>query len=53
MKDGKLVEYGSADQVLAHPQHSYTQASLRSVPRLARRALGRSCQWAQASPACR
>ena len=38
MKDGKLVEYGSADQVLAHPQHSYTQASLRSVPRLARRA---------------
>ena len=24
MKDGKLVEYGSAEQVLAHPQHSYT-----------------------------
>ena len=38
MKDCKLVEYGSAEQVLAHPQHSYTQASLRSVPRLARRA---------------
>jgi len=38
MKDGKLVEYGEAAQVLAHPQHSYTQALLRAVPRLARRA---------------
>lgn len=38
MKDGKLVEHGSADQALAHPQHSYTQALLRVVPRLARRA---------------
>jgi peptide/nickel transport system ATP-binding protein len=38
MKDGKLVEYGAAEQVLAHPQHSYTQALLRAVPRLARRA---------------
>jgi len=38
MKDGKLVEYGAAAQVLAHPQHSYTQALLRAVPRLARRA---------------
>ena len=38
MKDGKLVEYGSADQVLAHPQHSHTQALLRAVPLLARRA---------------
>jgi peptide/nickel transport system ATP-binding protein len=38
MKDGKLVEYGTAEQVLAHPQHSYTQALLQAVPRLARRA---------------
>lgn len=38
MRDGKLVEYGSADQVLAHPQHSYTQALLRAVSRLAHRA---------------
>ncbi len=38
MKDGKLVEYGAAEQVLTHPQHSYTQALLRAVPRLARRA---------------
>lgn len=38
MKGGKLVEYASADQVLTHPQHAYTQALLRAVPRLARRA---------------
>lgn len=38
MKDGKLVEYGAAEQVLANPQHGYTQALLRAVPRLARRA---------------
>ena len=38
MKDGKLVESGAAEQVLTHPQHSYTQALLRAVPRLARRA---------------
>jgi ABC-type oligopeptide transport system ATPase subunit len=38
MKDGKLVEYGSADQVLAHSQHIHTQPVLRAVPRLAHRA---------------
>lgn len=38
MKDGKLVEYGSAEQVLTQPQHAYTQTLLRAVPRLARRA---------------
>ena len=38
MKDGKLVEYGAAEQVLGDPQHRYTQALLRAVPRLARRA---------------
>ena len=38
MKDGKLVEYGAAEQVLGDPQHAYTQALLRAVPRLARRA---------------
>lgn len=37
MKDGKLVEYGAAEQVLGDPQHAYTQALLRAVPRLARR----------------
>jgi len=38
MKDGELVEYGAAEQVLGDPQHAYTQALLRAVPRLARRA---------------
>jgi peptide/nickel transport system ATP-binding protein len=36
MKNGKLVEFGAAEQVLNRPQHSYTQTLLRAVPRLAR-----------------
>jgi len=36
MKNGQLVEYGSAEQVLGHAQHGYTQELLRAVPRLAR-----------------
>jgi len=36
MKNGQLVEYGSAEQVLGHAQHAYTQELLRAVPRLAR-----------------
>jgi len=35
MKNGQLVEYGTAQQVLERPQHSYTQTLLRAVPRLA------------------
>jgi peptide/nickel transport system ATP-binding protein len=35
MKDGKLVEYGPARQVLQYPQQAYTQALLQAVPRLA------------------
>lgn len=38
MKDGKLVEYGAAQQLLAHPQHDYTKALLGAVPRLAKSA---------------
>jgi len=34
MQGGKLVEYGPARQVLEQPQHAYTQALLRAVPRL-------------------
>jgi len=36
MKDGKLVEYGAAQQLLAQPQHDYTKALLGAVPRLAK-----------------
>ena len=34
MQGGKLVEYGTARQVLERPQHAYTQALLKAVPRL-------------------
>lgn len=34
MYAGRLVEYGPANEVLQHPTHPYTQALLRSVPRL-------------------
>ena len=34
MQGGKLVEYGTARQVLEQPQHAYTQALLKAVPRL-------------------
>jgi oligopeptide/dipeptide ABC transporter ATP-binding protein len=31
---GRVVEYGSVDQVLRTPRHPYTQALLQSVPSL-------------------
>ena len=34
MQLGKIVEQGSAEQILTAPQHSYTQALLASVPRI-------------------
>jgi len=34
MQGGKLVESGAARQVLERPQHAYTQALLKAVPRL-------------------
>jgi len=34
MQYGKLVEQGSAEQILTDPQHPYTQALLASVPRI-------------------
>ena len=34
MQLGKLVEQGSAEQILTRPQHPYTQALLNSVPRI-------------------
>jgi ABC-type microcin C transport system duplicated ATPase subunit YejF len=36
MQGGKLVEYGVARQVLEQPQHIYTQALLKAVPRVLR-----------------
>ncbi|WP_236791097.1 ABC transporter ATP-binding protein [Amycolatopsis sp. GM8] len=37
MYAGRIVEAGDAGTVLAHPAHPYTEALLRSVPRLAQR----------------
>jgi len=37
MKSGKLVEYGTAEQVLQQPQHAYTRELLKAVPRLSAR----------------
>jgi peptide/nickel transport system ATP-binding protein len=34
MREGRLVEQGSAEQILTSPQHEYTQALLKSVPRV-------------------
>ncbi|MFT5710140.1 MAG: ABC-type microcin C transport system duplicated ATPase subunit YejF [Halioglobus sp.] len=34
MQSGKIVEQGSAEQILTDPQHPYTKALLASVPRI-------------------
>ena len=34
MREGKLVEQGSAQQILTNPQHEYTRNLLDSVPRI-------------------
>ena len=33
MRHGRIVEHGSADQVLNHPTHPYTKALINAVPR--------------------
>jgi len=38
MKDGRLVESGTAEQILGRPKHEYTRALLEAVPRLKRAA---------------
>lgn len=32
MKDGRIVEFGSADQIFHRPQHAYTRLLLDSIP---------------------
>jgi len=34
MKDGRVVESGTADQIFHHPQHPYTRSLLAAVPHL-------------------
>jgi len=34
MKEGKIVEYGSIENVMENPQHEYTQKLLKSAPKL-------------------
>jgi len=34
MYAGKIVEYGSVDEIFYNPQHEYTKGLLRSIPRL-------------------
>jgi len=38
MKNGKLVEIGTAEAILSRPQHEYTRTLLAAVPRLKRQA---------------
>jgi peptide/nickel transport system ATP-binding protein len=35
MKDGRVVEAGPAERVLARPEHPYTSSLLAAVPRVA------------------
>ena len=34
MRRGRVVEYGTAEEVFRHPQHEYTRSLLEAVPRL-------------------
>jgi len=34
MKDGQVVEVGSATEVIDHPEHPYTRELVRAVPRI-------------------
>ena len=46
---GRIVEQGSAAQVIEHPRHPYTQALVAAVPVAGPRAAARSC-WAASRP---
>ena len=34
MYAGRIVEYGTADDIFYHPKHQYTKGLIRSIPRL-------------------
>lgn len=34
MREGRIVEEGTRDQVFDHPRHEYTRALLAATPRL-------------------
>ena len=38
MKDGRIVESGTADEIFHHPRHEYTQSLLAAVPHFGRHA---------------
>lgn len=50
MYGGHIVESGSVQKVLKHPQHPYTQALLSAVPRLARNSNGSTLAAIMGSP---
>ena len=39
MKEGRIVEQGSVEQVMRFPKHEYTQALLNSAPKLLKKAI--------------
>jgi peptide/nickel transport system ATP-binding protein len=47
---GRVVEQASVDEIFYHPQHPYTQALLRSIPRLHSNARGRLTSISGAVP---
>lgn len=38
MRQGELVEWGTKDEVLYHPQHEYTKALIQAVPKIKKEA---------------
>ena len=34
MYAGKIIEYGTTDDIFYHPKHQYTKGLIRSIPRL-------------------
>jgi ABC-type oligopeptide transport system ATPase subunit len=44
MHDGKIVEYGPADQVAGNPQHPYTRSLIAAIPGERRRNRSRAVE---------
>ncbi len=45
MKDGRIVETGTADQIFHSPQHEYTQQLLAAVPHFGQHAARTAGEW--------